>query len=104
MLTTEVRADGLFVKIPVVPRRKIQLGKLKAVRVQRGWPGLNNPGLGYSYHGFQGVRLDWAGGKHLLIGSRKPEKLVAAIKSLTRKPHHYGRSIAQHHVRAGKRK
>ncbi len=80
MLTTEVRSDGLFVKIPVIPRRKIQLRSLKSVRVQRGWPGLTTPGLGYSYHGFQGVRLQWKTGRRLLIGSSVPEKLAAAIK------------------------
>ena len=84
MLTTEVRADGVFVKIPMIPSRKISLRSLQSVRVQRGWPGLTTPGLGYSYHGFQGVRLQWKSGKRLLIGSKRPEKLAAAIKSATR--------------------
>ena len=81
MLTTEVRADGVFVKIPMIPSRKISLRSLQSVRVQRGWPGLTTPGLGYSYHGFQGVRLQWTSGKRLLLGSKSPEKLAAAIKS-----------------------
>ena len=81
MLTTEVCADGLIVNIPMIPRRKISLRSLQSVRVQRGWPGLTTPGLGYSYHGFQGVRLQWTSGKRLLIGSKSPEKLAAAIKS-----------------------
>ena len=84
MLSTEVRSDGLFVKIPMIHSRKIQLRSLKSVRVQRGWPGLTTPGLGYSYHGFQGVRLQWRNGKRLLIGSNDPEKLAAAIKSVMR--------------------
>ena len=82
MLTTEVRSDGLFVKIPVVPRRRISLRSLQSVKVQRGWPGLTTPGLGYSYHGFQGVRLQWTNGKRLLVGSKNPENLAAAIKSV----------------------
>jgi hypothetical protein len=81
MLTTEVRSDGLFVKISMIPSRKISLRGLQSVRVQRGWPGLTTPGLGYSYHGFQGVRLQWTNGKRLLIGSKNPEKLSAAIKA-----------------------
>ena len=84
MLTTEVRSNGLFVKIPLIPSRKISLRSLQSVRVQRGWPGLTTPGLGYSYHGFQGVRLQWANGKKLLVGSKSPDKLAAAIKSVTR--------------------
>jgi len=84
MLTTEVRAGGLFVKLPMIPSRKISLRSLQSVRVQRGWPGLTTPGLGYSYHEFQGVRLQWASGKRLLIGSKSPERLAAAIKSARR--------------------
>jgi hypothetical protein len=84
MLTTEVRSDGLFVKIPMIPSRKIPLRSVQSVRVQRGWPGLTTPGLGYSYHGFQGVRLQWTSGKKLLVGSKSPEKLAAAIKSVMR--------------------
>ena len=84
MLTTEVRTDGLFVKIPMIHSRKISLRSLQSVRVQRGWPGLTTPGLGYSYHGFQGVRLQWTGGKRLLLGSQNPEKLATAIKSVMR--------------------
>lgn len=80
MLTTEVRRDGLFVKIPMVRERRIHLRNLESVKVQRGWPGLTTPGLGYSYHGFQGVRLKWQTGRALLIGSKNPEKLAAAIK------------------------
>ena len=81
MLTTEVRPFALFVKIPVVPVRRISLRGIESVRVQRGWPGLATPGLGYSYHGFQGVRLQWTDDKRLLIGSKNPEKLSAAIKA-----------------------
>lgn len=84
LLTTEVRSDGLFVKIPMIPSRKISLRSLQSVRVQRGWPGLTTPGLGYSYHGFQGVRLQWISGRRLLVGSKNPEKLAAAIKSVKR--------------------
>jgi hypothetical protein len=82
LLTTEVCGNGLFVRIPVIPRRKIPLRGLKSVKVQRGWPGLTTPGLGYSYHGFQGVRLVWGNGRRLLIGSKSPERLAAAIKSV----------------------
>jgi hypothetical protein len=81
MLTTEVRPDGLFVKIPMVAARKINLRDLHSVKVQRGWPGLTTPGLGYSYNGFQGVRLKWQNGRALLIGSKNPEKLAVAIKA-----------------------
>jgi len=84
MFTTEVRSDGLFVKIPMIPGRKISFRRLQSVRVQRGWPGLTTPGLGYSYHGFQGVRLQWSSGRRLLIRSKNPEKLAAAIKSVIR--------------------
>ena len=84
LLTTEVRSDGLFVKIPMVPSRKISLRNLQSVKVQRGWPGLTTPGLAYSYYGFEGVRLQWTSGKRLLVGSKNPEKLAAAIKSVMR--------------------
>src|SRR5436189_6463500 len=84
LLTTEVRRAGLFVKIPMVAEARIQLRNLESVKVQRGWPGLTTPGLGYSYYGFQGVRLRWTTGKRLLVGSKNPEKLAAAIQSVMR--------------------
>jgi hypothetical protein len=81
MLTTEIRGDALFVKLPMIAERRIGLRNLQSVKVQRGWPGLTTPGLGYSYNGFQGVRLKWQSGRALLIGSKKAEQLATAIKS-----------------------
>jgi hypothetical protein len=82
LLKVEVRTNGLFVKMPMIPARRISLRGLQSVRIQRGWPGLTTPGLGYSYHGFQGVRLRWASGRRLLVGSKSPEHLASAIRSV----------------------
>ena len=92
-LETEVRVDGLFVRFyPFHLReRKIELEKVVSFRDVTyrpiwdygGW-GLRfgKGGRAYNVSGRSGVRLEFANGKHLLIGSQRSEELAAAIESL----------------------
>ena len=92
-LVTEVRPSGLYVRyVPFhrKPRRVPLDGVVRCrpvtyrpVRDYGGWglrwvPG----GFAYNVRGNRGVRIDYADGRHLLIGSQRPEELAAAIQPL----------------------
>ena len=92
-LETTVRPDGLYVRFyPFhLSERKIPLEILvsfraltyRPIRDYGGW-GLRfgKGGRAYNVHGRKGVRLEFADGKHLLIGSQRSEELAAAIEVL----------------------
>jgi hypothetical protein len=99
-LTTEVRTDGLFVRFfPLhLSWRTIDLtdvtschavtyrpiGEYGGWGIRRSW---HWDGWAYNVSGNRGVRLDYADGHHLLIGSQRPEELADAIQSLLARSH-----------------
>ena len=46
----------------------------------------SHAGRAYNVSGREGVRLDFADGKHLLIGSQRAEELAAAIQTWWKEP------------------
>jgi len=94
-LTTEVRADGLVVKLfPLHGSfREISLDGVEAVEVTTyrpladygGWGiRVSSRGTAYNVHGNRVVLITYAAGKprSILIGSQQPEKLAAALEHL----------------------
>ena len=92
-LQTEVRRDGLYVRFyPFhLTARKKPLEKVVSLRAityrpiwdYGGWGmRFGRGGRAYNVRGRQGVRLEFDNGKHLLIGSQRPEELAAAIETL----------------------
>jgi hypothetical protein len=92
-LIVEVREDGLFVRFRPFHLRPRQIPlaqvvghralKYRPIREYGGW-GLRygSGGRAYNVSGDRGVRIDFADGKHLLLGSRRPDELAAAIGAL----------------------
>lgn len=89
-LQTEVTPEGLFLRFKPMHRktRKIDLSGVTAVAAIRYRPALEYGGWGirrgrrgtaYNVSGDLGVRMDYENGYHLLIGTRYPEELKAAI-------------------------
>jgi len=92
-LTTEVCVDGLYLRFfPFhLSFRRIDLVQVTRCQAVTYWPILQYGGWGirwtwkgkaYNISGHRGVRLDYANGRHLLIGSQRPEELADAIRSL----------------------
>jgi hypothetical protein len=90
-LVTEVRSAGLYVRLRPLPFKKIELEGVSRhavvtyspMREYGGWGIRIRPkGRAYNARGNRGVRIDYANGRHILIGSQEPEKLNAAIGSL----------------------
>jgi len=92
-LTTEVRGGRLYIRF--FPRhlsfRRIQLDDVarcdavtyRPVRDYGGWGIKGGRGSrAYNVSGNRGVRIDYADGTHLLIGSQRPDELAHAIRSL----------------------
>ena len=90
-LVTEVRPDGLYVRFVPLHRRCRHIpfdSNLLAVHsitysiVDYGGWGIRwvPNGKAYNVRGNQGVRLDFANGRHLMIGSQRPGELAAAIE------------------------
>jgi hypothetical protein len=89
-LITEVRSDGLYIRfVPFhLSFRRIPLEDLESfaaltyrpMREYGGW-GIKGGrgGRAYNVSGDRGVRLDYATGRHILIGSQKAEELAEAI-------------------------
>jgi hypothetical protein len=89
-LITEVRSDGLYIRL--VPFhlsfRRIPLEDLESfaaltyrpIREYGGW-GIRGcrGGTAYNVSGDRGVRLDYATGRHMLIGSQRADELAEAI-------------------------
>jgi hypothetical protein len=92
-LVTEVRRDGLWLRYYPFhfSFKRIPLEDVVSVTPQAYHPILRYGGWGirytwkgraYNVSGNRGVRLDYASGRHLLIGSRRPEELAQAIESI----------------------
>ncbi|MCC7146595.1 MAG: hypothetical protein IT443_09130 [Phycisphaeraceae bacterium] len=93
-LTTQVRADGLYIRFrPFHWRwRRMELEKVTQVRAVTysalvdygGWGLRWVPGGAWAYNvkGNQGVRLDCPGMRHILIGSQRAEELAAAVHKI----------------------
>jgi len=89
-LVTVVRPDALYVRfVPFHLRpRAISYAEIKGCQAVRysplldygGWGiRMGRGGMAYNVSGNLGVRLQLASGRHLLIGSRDPSALAAAI-------------------------
>ena len=92
-LETEVRGDGLYVRYFPFHRSAlaISLQDVKRIEARTYRPLLEYGGWGirwtwkgkaYNAHGNRGVRIDYATGRHLLIGSQCPDELAGAIQTL----------------------
>ena len=94
-LETEVRSDGLYVRFyPFHIRYKKFTPKdlaefysrtYKPIREYGGWGircSFTGKGKAYNVSGNKGLQLVLTNGKKLLIGSRKPDELVAAIAQI----------------------
>jgi len=91
-LVTEVRHDGLYIRFAPFHRsfRRIPLETALDVRVVQyrpiahygGW-GLRRVPRGrcYNVSGNRGLRVDLPDRRHILIGSQRPEELLAALAS-----------------------
>ena len=92
-LTTEIRSDGLYVRFfPFhLSFRKVAADEIKGfgactyspIKDYGGW-GIRygRKGKAYNVSGNRGVQIELSNGKHLLIGSQKPEELVETLTSL----------------------
>lgn len=92
-LITQVRQDGLYVrwyplhfsfqKIPLEDVERVTPTTCRPARDYPGW-GIRygRSGKAYNIHGDRGVKLEYPNGRHVLIGSQKPEELAAAIEPL----------------------
>lgn len=87
-LVTEVRDDGLYVRLFPLPFRHIAWDKIKSHRVRTYHPLLEYGGWGirfgisgkaYNARGNRGVQLVLRSGRRVLIGSQMPESLDAAM-------------------------
>jgi len=89
-LQTEVTSGGLFIRFKPLHRktRKIDLNDVTSVASVKYRPALEYGGWGirrgrhgtaYNVSGDLGVRIDYENGYHLLIGTRYPDELKAAI-------------------------
>jgi hypothetical protein len=94
-LVTEVRREGLFIRYYPFHRsfRRVPLERVVRHAVVTYKPLRNYGGYGiryglsgkaYNVSGNLGVRLEFSEGRHLLIGSQRPEELDAAIAALNR--------------------
>lgn len=91
-LTVEVRADGLFVRyrpfhlrFKEVPLAQVVGHRALVYRPIRDYGGFGirygGGGKAYNVSGDRGVRIDFADGRHLLLGSRRADELAAAISA-----------------------
>ncbi len=89
-LQTEVTAQGLFIRFRPFHRktRQIDLSGVTSVAAVQYRPAMEYGGWGirrgrsgtaYNVTGDLGVRMDYENGYHLLIGTRHPDALKAAI-------------------------
>jgi hypothetical protein len=87
-LVTEVRDDGLHIRVFPFFRRRIPWDQIasasartyRPLRDYGGW-GLrwNRQGVAYTARGDRGVQLVLGDGRRVLIGSQRPEELVKAV-------------------------
>ena len=89
-LITEVRSDGLYIRFfpPHLSFRRIPLEDLagfgartyRPIREYGGWGiRFGRRGRAYNVSGNRGVRIDYANGRHILIGSQRADELADAI-------------------------
>ena len=89
-LTTEVRADGVYVKFFPFHLSFRRFGWEEIERYEAttysplgefgGWGIRWRPGaIAYNVGGDEGVRFERASGRSVLVGSRRPEEMVRAI-------------------------
>lgn len=89
-LTTEVRSDGIhirffpfhlsFRKIATEEIRGFEACTYSPIKDYGGWGiRFGRKGKAYNVSGNRGVQLELSNGKHLLIGSQKPEELAEAL-------------------------
>lgn len=94
-LRTEVRADGIYLKMWPVHRsfRRISWSEIeryeskeyRPLREFGGWGIRWGPGrVAYNVSGRQGVRIERTDGRSVLVGSQHPEELVTAIDEAAR--------------------
>jgi len=92
-LITEVRGEGLYLRFIPFHRsmRRVPLENVVKVEARTYHPLFNYGGWGlrrtykgraYNVSGNRGVRLDFADGRHLLVGSQRPDELAEAIRSI----------------------
>lgn len=94
-LETKVTQDGLYikffpfqlsyVKIPLENVSSVQAVTYSPLRDYGGWGiRIARNGKAYNPTGNRGVRIEYSDGKHIMIGSQKPEELANAIESVCR--------------------
>jgi hypothetical protein len=89
-LVTEVRSDGVHVRLFPFAHRKIPFETIKVCEARSysplmeygGWGVRWNPrkGMAYNVSGNQGVQLELSNRRRVLIGSQRPEELAQAIQ------------------------
>jgi len=88
-MTTIVESDAVVVRYFPIYRRTVNLREIRSCRARDyrpirdfgGW-GIRwgfRRGMAYTVSGSRGVELELTSGRKLLIGSRRPEELAAAI-------------------------
>ena len=92
-LITEVRTDGLYIRylpfhfsfrrIPLEDLESFVARTYRPMREYGGW-GIKwcRGGRAYNVSGNRGVRLNYATGRHILIGSQRADELAQAIGSV----------------------
>jgi hypothetical protein len=94
-LVTEIRYDGLHIRFFPLQfhDHKISLGEIKKYEIRTysalkeyGGYGIRygKNGKAYNVSGSRGVQLEFQDGKHLLIGSQRPEEFASALASVIR--------------------
>ncbi len=92
-LVTEVRYNGLFIRyvpfhlsfveIPLADVQSVDAVTYNPIRDYGGW-GIKygKGGKAYNVMGNRGVKIVYSNGRHILIGSQKPEELAQAVRSV----------------------
>ncbi|HYC19702.1 MAG TPA: DUF6141 family protein [Candidatus Bathyarchaeia archaeon] len=91
-LTTDVRTDGVSLRFFPLYSRTIPLGDIVTYEALQYHPVLEYGGWGirfgthrrraYTVSGNRGVELELTTGAKLLVGSRRPDELVSAIRAV----------------------
>lgn len=96
-LITEVREDGLYIrfypfhlsfkKIPLEKVRTFYATTYRPILQYGGW-GIRYGlfGTAYNVSGNRGVKFEFIKGRHLLIGSQRPEELAHALEEIMNRP------------------
>ena len=92
-LITEVRDDGIYVRLTPFPFRRIPFEEISSATVRRYRPLVEYGGYGiryglsgmaYNADGVWGVQLVLANGKKILIGSQRSEDLAVTLNAMKR--------------------